>query len=151
EYGTECRTAHRIMQPGQAATQNERRARDKRWRVEAGADLGTDIGGVHRRVGKSEIAAADVALAVARGMKGLRLQRSVGSDPNRRQNAEPITGFQPHSVTLPDEFCAELIAERRARGGEPVIGKGKRGGEIPRTFARHAIDARLKCVAASAA
>src|SRR5581483_1705623 len=62
-----------------------------------------------------------------------------------------VAGLEPRRIALPRKLAAQLIAERAAVGGEPVVGEGERAGKIERPPMRFGIDAGTECVAPPAA
>ena len=149
-----CGIGEPVVRPGETAAQYQRHAIDDLQIVDARAELASGVGGIHRSVRQPEAAAGEIGLAVARRMEVLRLQRGIRRHPDDDagdRHGITIAAFEPRSVALADEGRPQLIAERNAVGGEPVIGEGERGREIGRTGMRLGIDAGLEGIAAAAA
>ena len=78
------RIADKVVRPGDATAQDERDAADKGRCIEAAADLGANVGGVHRRIRKAEPGASDIGLAVCRRVEVLELNRTIRCHAKRR-------------------------------------------------------------------
>src|SRR4051794_15566155 len=99
-----------------------------------------------RIVGKSEAAAAWIALAVGRRVEILPLQCCI-----RRECAESrshaIATLQTSAEAFSRKARGEMIARKGVTvGGQPVLRVGKRGGDIRRTTMHSAVDTRLECI-----
>lgn len=53
-----------------------------------------------------------------------------------------VAAFQPAAETLALEVRGELLTERVAASGEPIVGEGERGRDVGRTVMHHPIDRR---------
>src|SRR5262249_58245719 len=88
------------------------------------------IGCVARIKAEREAAAGEVGLTIRRRVEALRLDRRVGREP-AVDGGETIAAFDPRAEGLRVEARAEMVAGKgEAVGRHPVIGVGKRGGEI---------------------
>src|SRR5262249_45413521 len=67
------------------------------------------------------------------------------------RRSETIAAFEPPAVALRVEIGSEAVADGCAVGRHPVVGEGKRRGEIGGTEAGGAADAGLEGIAPAAA
>src|SRR5262245_64728284 len=100
---------------------------------------------------ESKAAAGGIGLDIARRVERLRLDRRVAREPPV-VGGKAIAAFYAPAERLRVDARGEMVAGKgEAVGRHPVVGEGKRGGEIGGTRTRRAIDAGLERIALAAA
>ena len=135
------------MRPGKPRAQDKRHSVQQSRIVEARAQFAPRIVRRHGVIRKPEPAASQVSLAVGRGVEPLRLYCRIGCGADHGatdRHSVAITRFDSAAIALPGKARSDIVAERGAVGGKPVVGEGKRGCKIGWTRNAAAVDADLE-------